>query len=131
MVNRQLKNIIGLQCTGVKHGQAIGMLRLFFGSWKFNIECDWSVKINQNVILNQDTIKSVKDRLPELEGRKVLKINLIAGILSDIQLQFDHNIVFNIKNNDTRYEAWQLYKDDKLVLVAGPGDQISEWPLKE
>lgn len=126
-MNSNLKQLINLSCDKVEHGQAPGMLVIHFKDFKLNIECSWVFRNSDGSTLSNDEVQPNKDALPNLKGSSIVDIKYLGGNLSDMQLSFDNDSVLEIKQDDMKYEAWQLYKDDKLILVVGPNGDLSEF----
>jgi len=121
-----LKQLINLSCDKLEYGQSPSILELYLGDFKLVVECSWLCKNGGNLIDSSKIIKD-SDALPELKGSKIINIGSVGDSAPNINISFDNGSVFEIRQNNSKYEAWQLYKNDKLIVVAGPGDILNEF----
>lgn len=123
-MTNNLQELIGLHCNEVEHGQSAGMLVIHFKNFKLNIECSWIFR-NHDEVISSNKVLSSNNALPRLEGHMISNIEVIGDNPSDIRLLFENDSMLEIKQDNIKYEAWQLYKNNKLVLIAGPNSALS------
>ncbi|WP_460778868.1 hypothetical protein [Microlunatus antarcticus] len=89
------------------------ILTLFGLSWSLNISCPWSVP---ELGFNADTPNS-GDRVPELVGLDLLRLDVVEGRLPAFQLSAGVSIVVD-DADDPNDEPWVMSLPS-LVITAG------------
>lgn len=123
----KIKNLI---CTDINHGQGVGQLRLFFDEWSLNIEGYWEFKDeNGKVLFSKKSIKTRQDKIPPLQGKKIvdIKINNLGERKLFIYFIFEDKSLIELKSDSQKYEAGQVRFKNKDLLIFGPSDNITEF----
>jgi len=107
-----------------------GMDQFTRGEWSFWLyACSWRLDLNgKPKIGSSDSEEGIKETLPILEGKRLLKVDILNSAF-DLVLHFEDNWVLSVFSCETEDpEPWSLSTPDEMVFSAKANDK---WEYKK
>ncbi len=104
----------------------------FEGNAFLTIECCWRLRANSSILVGYVEYKSETthdDTHKELEklimGKRIKKI-IMGSFVSDLFIEFEDSLYFELYNDSSIYESWSLTNENNHQIIALPGGGYSE-----
>lgn len=103
-----------------------------FSNYELIVHCPWRIRHANKILMGSDDLKASKITCRQiydlLRNKQIVNVYLNDELSSDMYIEFDGNLILELFQVSSWFEAWELreLRLDGHVIIALPGGELDE-----